>query len=241
VDKDKLYRAELSLGTVTDTQDSYGTVVSSKVPDTDDREIQAVFERFRGKLLQLPPMYSALKVEGKKLYELARQGITIERMPREIEIFSMDILEIDRKDVVKILFDVHCSKGTYIRTLCADIGEALGCGGHMSFLLRKRSGAFDSDTSLTVEEVETLASQSRLESRLISVDKALEGFGEVILDSRKAGRLLNGVAVALEKTAAIGASGKLVKVYNEVGSFLAVGELSETSEGVRVKSKKLFV
>ena len=186
-------------------------------------------------------MYSAIKVDGKKLYELARQGITIERTPREIEIFSIEILYIDRSEGVKILFDVHCSKGTYIRTLCADIGDALGCGGNMSFLLRKRSGAFGLDTALTVEEVERLASGGQLENKLLGVDKAFDNFDRLVLDECKAVKLINGLAVNVEQNVEVLLIGRLVRVYNETGDFLAVGELKKSSEGLTVKSKKLFI
>jgi tRNA pseudouridine55 synthase len=152
--EDKLYRAELTLGVGTDTQDSSGRVISKSKVEASDESIAEAVRSFTGVYSQLPPMFSALKVNGKKLYEMARKGIEVERRPREVEIHSIDIIEINRnKDDVTVLFDVHCSKGTYIRTLCYDIGEKLGCGGHMSFLLRKRAGIFNIESSVVLEKI----------------------------------------------------------------------------------------
>lgn len=250
VEKDKIYRAELSLGTVTDTQDSYGSVLSAVVPDVSDHEIYEAIKKFRGKLLQVPPMYSALKIGGRKLCDLARQGITLEREPREIEIYSIDIIHINRSNGIKILFDVHCSKGTYIRTLCADLGQALGCGGHMSFLLRKKAGVFDSENSFTIEEIEGLAAKGELAGILAGVDSAFEKFGSIVLGQNELKKFLNGIHVDLTDSGRINRSdgannvesldNELLRVYNETGGLIALGELINISGNMKLKSKKQF-
>ena len=136
---DKTYEAVLRLGTVTDTQDSTGAVLEKRPVAVTEAEFRDILPKFTGKIAQVPPMYSAIKVDGKKLYELARAGKEIERKPREITIFSLDLMEFSG-ETAKIR--VHCSKGTYIRTLCHDIGAALGCGGCMAALRRTAALCF---------------------------------------------------------------------------------------------------
>lgn len=144
----KAYRGELTLGLTTDTQDMYGTILEEKPVDFSVEAIKEAILSFVGEYEQLPPMYSALKVKGKKLYEYAREGIELERESRRVTIYDINIVYI--KDN-KALFDVICSKGTYIRTLCHDIGLKLGCGGVMSFLIRTRSGVFKIEDAITLE------------------------------------------------------------------------------------------
>jgi len=235
IDKDKSYRAELTLGVATDTQDSFGKVLSEKkVTVTQDEVVQAV-KSFVGRHQQLPPMHSAVKVGGKKLYELARSGITIERKPREIEIYSIDIIDID---MPRVLFQVKCSKGTYIRTLCADIGEKLGCGGHMSFLIRTAAGIFDISESVTIEEVKDISEQNKLNEILISVDKVFQSLNSVFLDRTDEIKLLNGALIRMSHKDL--KSGQLVKVYNSAGNFVALGEIISKQGSLLLKSKKLF-
>lgn len=147
----KEYAARLRLGTRTDTQDIWGTILAQSEENRTQSEIEAVLPRFRGDILQLPPMYSAIKIRGKKLYEIARRGGNVEREPRPITIFRLELLTPDEKGDWGL--SVECSKGTYIRTLCADIGEALGCGGCMSALRRLRCGDFSIDGAHTLEEI----------------------------------------------------------------------------------------
>ena len=152
---DKEYKAEIQLGITTDTEDISGKVLtrSDKLPDKE--EFFAVCEKFVGEIEQIPPMSSALKVGGKKLVDLAREGIEIERQARKINIYSLRAEEVDEKSGIYTLY-VKCSKGTYIRTLCADIGKNLGCGACMSALERTKSGDFSIDKAYTVEELEKL-------------------------------------------------------------------------------------
>ena len=141
MDKDKAYRVELVLGMATDTQDASGNIILEEPVLASNDEIKAAIKSFLGKQEQIPPMYSAVRINGKRLYELARKGIEVERNPRPVTFYKIDISSIERKsDKAVVTFDVECSKGTYIRTLCHDIGELLGCGGLMNALERTRSG-----------------------------------------------------------------------------------------------------
>jgi len=151
---DKMYRAELTLGITTDTQDLYGQVLEKKTPNVTKQDFQNVLSRYVGAIEQTPPMYSAVRKKGKHLYEYARKGIEVPREKRTVIISKLEIIEWKQEEFPKAIIDVTCSKGTYIRTLCYDIGQELGCGAHMSFLLRLRSGKFTIDSALTLEEIE---------------------------------------------------------------------------------------
>ena len=147
----KEYVARIRLGMRTDTQDVWGTELENNGENRTREQIEAVLDRFRGEILQLPPMYSAIKIRGKKLYEIARRGGDVEREPRPITIYRLELLEPDESGDWGL--SVECSKGTYIRTLCADIGDALGCGGCMSALRRVRCGDFTIDEAHPLEQI----------------------------------------------------------------------------------------
>lgn len=234
--KNKTYRGELTLGTATDTQDSYGQVIAVKDVELSESQIRETFKSFIGKYNQIPPMYSAVKIEGKKLYELARSGVTVEREPREVEIGSVGIVRIDG---MKVLFDVECSKGTYIRTLCADIGDRLGCGGHMSFLLRTKSGIFDLRSAYTLEDIARLAGEGEINRILIKVDEVFEDYDKVILSKDEEKRFLNGVHVKPDNSRL--SIGAVVRVYNEGNGFLALAGVVSRPDGLKLKSIKTFL
>jgi len=165
-DKDKEYVAVLRLGITTDTQDMTGTVLSEKPVAVHDDKVREVILSFLGSYPQIPPMYSAIKIKGKKLYELARVGKEVERPPRMVDIKELEILRLDLPEVE---FRVVCSKGTYVRTLCHDIGEKLGCGGTMAALERTRSGVFTSTDALTLKQIEQLMQEGRIEEVIIQI------------------------------------------------------------------------
>ncbi len=174
---DKEYRAEITFGLATSTGDAFGEVVYRHDATTLTRgTVEEALQDFVGEILQVPPMTSAIRYQGKKLYELARQGVEVERRPRRVNIYSLRLVRMDRLGTPhpRVLVDVACSAGTYIRTLCTDLGERLGCGAYMSFLLRTRVGGFPVTQALTLEEVEDLARQGRLFSKLVKLDRALE-------------------------------------------------------------------
>lgn len=237
IDDDKTYRAELTLGISTDTQDTTGNVISTSEVSVSHEQIVNVFREFTGTIMQTPPMFSAVKVGGKKLYQLARNGITIERPAREAKIYSLDIIRISND---KILFDVSCSKGTYIRTLCSDIGDRLGCGGAMSFLIRLKSGMFEIADSITLQEVNMAIDTGGLSDIIIPVDEVLKGYSrEVLADETEEKRLLNGAPARLSGSGA--KAGEIVRVYGANDRFLALGKVQAGNRGLVVRAIKQFI
>jgi tRNA pseudouridine55 synthase len=237
MDKDKVYRAELTLGISTDTQDSLGRVVKEAEVNSSEDEIYAAVKSFVGIYSQLPPMYSAIKKNGKKLYELARRGIEVERSPREVTIHFINILSIKENRVV---FDVGCSKGTYIRTLCLDIGDKLGCGGHMSFLVRMKAGCFNINDSLTVEQIKEMAQNGTIEKAFIGIEKVFDSFERICLDKEKEKRFLNGGFIKIAGLEP--ALRQKICVFGENGKILALGETVLNRNGeLSLKPLKIFV
>ena len=175
-DKDKVYEAVMLLGVETDTQDTSGEVLKELPVEVSEEDVKEAILSFVGEYAQVPPMYSALKVNGKKLYELAREGKTVERKARNVQIFSIEILEID---LPRVRMSVHSSKGTYIRTLCHDVGQKLGCGGCMDKLLRTKVGVFELADTLKLAEIDALAREGLVEDRIISVDELFEDYTKV--------------------------------------------------------------
>lgn len=169
IEKDKRYVATVALGVTTTTEDATGEVLEEKPVNVTKEEIEKVVASFVGPNMQTPPMYSALKVNGKKLYELAREGITVERKSREIMIYECTVT--DYISPSEFIIDVKCSKGTYIRTLCKDIGEALGTGAHMKALKRTEAGDFNIASSITLSQLEDLKKENNIESCLIKTDQ----------------------------------------------------------------------
>ncbi|NLO09635.1 MAG: tRNA pseudouridine(55) synthase TruB [Clostridiales bacterium] len=197
VEKDKTYEAILKLGIVTDTQDMTGEILRNSSVDVSLDQITEVVESFIGGYDQIPPMYSALKVEGKKLYELARQGKEIERKPRWVDIHNIQILEYDSLEY-EVRLRIVCGKGTYIRTLLYDIGEILGCGGTMKTLIRSRVGGFEVKNSLRLSQVEQHVSQGTLGNYLIKVDDMFLSYPSVIVNEKYDKLIYNGNSFRLE-------------------------------------------
>lgn len=261
-DRSKEYIAQLTLGITTDTQDIWGQVLT----DSGERwreipcgEIEEAIASFRGKQQQIPPMYSALKVNGKRLYELARAGVEIERTPREIEIEEIELLppegcpeEMARQaayfsDLPKLRIRVACSKGTYIRTICRDIGEKLGCGAAMSALVRTRSGGFLLEDARTLSEIEQIRDREGLESVLIPVDAcfveypALEVSEEGLRFLKNGNQLKGSMVRGREK----GISPEdmppesPVRIYDREGIFYGVYRIRQ--EGKTLRPWKMFL
>ncbi|MBR1930577.1 MAG: tRNA pseudouridine(55) synthase TruB [Lachnospiraceae bacterium] len=219
--KDKEYVAELLLGVETDTQDTTGCVLTEHEVVATEDEIRRVILGFQGTYAQVPPMYSALKVDGKKLYELARAGKEVERKAREVQIHEIEILEM-KLPVVKLR--VACSKGTYIRTLCADIGEKLGCGGTMQSLRRTRVGGYRLQEAVTLEKLEQLRDEDRLKEVLIPVDSAFSTHPALHVRTEWRKLLDNGNAFYASQTVEQHTyqTGEWVRVYWEDGKFAGV-------------------
>lgn len=213
----KEYIAGLRLGMSTDTQDITGRIVSEVSDIPDEPEVRNVLERFKGGLEQIPPMYSAVKIGGKKLYELARKGESIERKPRHITVFELKITGRSDDDYI---LDVVCSKGTYIRTLCHDIGETLGCGGCMSSLRRIKSGVFSVEDAYTISEVQEAADRGEADKLLLPTDTLFAGYPELRADADDEKKLKNGNVIS---TAA--PDGRF-RVYSESGEFLLLGDVN---------------
>lgn len=221
-DHDKVYEAVLRLGIVTDTQDISGTIIKETPVLVSEEEVKRCIMSFVGEQMQIPPMYSAIKVNGKKLYELAREGIEIERKARKVHFFSIDILEISLP-VIRIR--VHCSKGTYIRTLCHDIGEKLGCGGCMDTLLRTKVERFTLHSAKTLAEIQELIDQGTIESYIIPVDAMFDQLPKVMTDTYGDKLLHNGNPVPwsmIQKIETEIAEATQIRVYDSANKFIGI-------------------
>lgn len=224
--QEKEYLASLRLGVETDTQDITGTVLRTCEREVSREELEQILPLFRGNIRQIPPMYSAVKVGGKKLYEIARKGGTVERTPRNVTIFRLDLLEKTDGDWQ---LDVVCSKGTYIRTLCQDIGQALGVGGTMSALRRVRAGRFSIEDALTLEQVQQAADEERAEQLLLPVDTLFYEYDAVEIAAKAETRVRNGGVFSCN------VPDGTYRVYAESGEFLALAR-AERGECKTIKS-----
>lgn len=193
----KEYEVEMILGLETDTYDITGKVVSEKKCSATDEEIKKALEKYAGTFLQVPPMVSAKKVRGVPLYKLARKGVEIERPPKEVTVYQLQVLEILRNDRVKVRFKISCSKGTYLRAICHDAGKDLGCGGALSGLRRTRSGLFTIDEAKTLDELEALSREGRLVEALIPPHEALRNYKRIIIRQGYVARVANGEPIQL--------------------------------------------
>ncbi|NLM34136.1 MAG: tRNA pseudouridine(55) synthase TruB [Clostridiales bacterium] len=217
----KGYRVEMTLGVVTDTYDNKGKIIQTNSVNLNENEIKNTIFSFVGDSMQIPPMYSALKINGKRLYELAREGKEVHREPRKITIYNINIISID-KNIVK--FDVECSKGTYIRSLCYDIGVKLGCGAMMSSLERRFSGDFSVENSVPLENL----SESNVQEYILPMEQALHRYDEIIVDLPLEKLLRNGVKVKNDKLIKHINVGNY-RVYNKDHQLIGIGKRSEES------------
>ncbi len=212
---DKEYIATLRLGTVTDTQDTTGNVLETRPVCVTKAELEAALLAFTGEIDQLPPMYSAIKINGQKLYTLARQGKEVERKPRRITIHELELISGEGTDWQ---IRIHCSKGTYVRTLCADIGERLGCGGCMASLQRTKAGAFSLAQARTIED---LIAAEDPEALLLPVDTLFASYPALTVNASAERKLRNGAPVK-----APAQPDGCCRVYSEQGEFLLFGRIS---------------
>ena len=212
---DKEYIATLRLGTVTDTQDTTGNTLETHPVSVTKAELEAALVAFTGEIDQLPPMYSAIKVNGQKLYELARRGKEVERKPRRITVHALELLSGEGTDW---RIRIHCSKGTYVRTLCADIGEKLGCGGCMASLVRTKAGAFSLDRAHTMEEI--IAAKDP-ETLLLPVDTLFAQYPALTVNAAGERKLRNGAQIKAGSQ-----PDGCCRVYSETGEFLLFGRVA---------------
>lgn len=233
LDADKKYRVQIKLGEKTTTADAEGEVIATASVDSiSESSISDILPVFIGLQQQLPPMYSALKHNGERLYKLAREGVEVEREPREITIFSLELISVD---LPYFELDVHCSKGTYVRTLAEDIGEKLGCGAHVSELRRTAVGVFDAEP-VTMQQLESAAEQgfAGLDPLLMPIDSALMDWQDVHLSADMSYYVRQGQAVMVPKAPANG----MIRLYDEKNGFLGVGIIQ--SDG-KVAPKRLML
>ena len=222
----KTYEATLRLGLTTDTEDTSGEVLEEKEVHISEEKFMAILPRFRGKIQQIPPMYSALKINGQKLVDLARKGKTVERQPREIEIFELTCLEFAGNTA---RLRVRCSKGTYIRTLCKDIGEALGCGGCMAALRRTAAGEYTIEEAVPLQE---LLESTEPEKYLRPVDSMFRQHPAVTLTEKQEVRCRNGGTFSVKM-----ANGTY-RAYSAAGEFLM---LAKVEDGVMSTIKSFWI
>ena len=222
---EKTYETVLRLGIATDTEDITGTILEERPVELSGIDLEEVLDRFRGEILQVPPMYSALKVNGQKLCDLARKGKEVERKPRPITIHALTLVEVDGN---RLHLRVHCSKGTYIRTLCKDIGEALGCGGCMEALRRVQAGEYTADEAIPLE---TLLETGTPEEYLRPVDTLFRNHPAVTLTANQEKRCRNGNAFSVKHPDGT------YRAYSETGEFLM---LAKVEDGVMITMKSFF-
>lgn len=235
-DKDKVYEAVMLLGVETDTQDTTGEILKELPVEESESVVKEAILSFVGEYAQIPPMYSALKVNGKKLYELAREGKTVERKARNVQIFSIEILEMD---LPRVRMSVHCSKGTYIRTLCHDIGQKLGCGGCMEKLLRTKAGIFELADTLKLAEINALAKEGLVEEKIISVDELFEDHSKVWTKQEYDVVVHNGNRVKMKMfQEKLPENTERLRVYDSKGEFIGIYEFC--SERGDFKPVKMF-
>lgn len=230
----KVYRAGLRLGITTDTEDTTGNILTECESIPERSAVLSAAEKFRGEIMQVPPMYSALKVNGQKLCDLARKGITIEREARPVTIYSLEA-DGDGKDYT---LDVCCSAGTYIRTLCADIGASLGCGGAMSSLFRTQTGGFDISESHTLEELAAMTEEER-DALLIPTEKLFSELDFVTLPAFYERLAKNGAEIYQKKIGTHFPVGTLLRVHGKDG-FFGIGRVDEYESGSAVKIIKFL-
>ena len=228
INHDKKYIVELQLGMKTDTADSEGKVIEEKPVDKENlttERITNILHEFTGKQEQVPPIYSAIKVNGKKLYEYARKGQQVELKPRQIEIYNIDLIDYS-PEKKQIKFEVFCGKGTYIRSLCEDIATKFETVGYMKTLKRIQVGEFKIEDSITIEELQKIVKNTEIENielknKIISVEKIFENSPSIKLDNRKLGLFLNGVMLTQRYDDGV------YKIYNKTNEFVGTGTIKD--------------
>lgn len=237
-DHDKEYTAVMRLGETYDTLDITGVMIKKKEVMSTEEEVVSAIKSFVGGYNQVPPMYSAKKVDGKKLYELARAGKTVERKPVFVDIYDIEILELD---IPKVTIRVHCGKGTYIRSLISDIGEKLSCGACMEELTRTRVGEFDIKDSYSLDEIKKIMEEDKISEVILSVEAVFSGLEEVVLNAELSKAALNGNTlrgIDMKKigidTKSMLADKEKVRVYAEGRRFVGIYEYKKTDDILKV-------
>lgn len=227
----KSYSARVKLGLTTDTLDITGQVLSESPVNVTEEQLLKVAEQFKGEISQIPPMYSAIKKDGERLYDLARKGIEIERESRIITIEKLEIYDFDG---IEFSMDVTCSAGTYIRSLCDDIGRELGCGAVMTSLRRIEANGFSIENAVTLEELEKLVSENKADTVITSVEKALMNYPEITVTAPQANRFHNGGELGYDRLHGDFSIG-IYRVYSPERKLLGLGEIKEEKGDLTVR------
>ena len=235
-DKGKQYEAVMLLGEESDTQDAFGTILSKREVTVTEDEVREAVLSFVGEYDQIPPMYSALKVDGKKLYELAREGKVVERKSRRVQIDEIEILNME---LPRIRMRVSCSKGTYIRTLCHDIGQKLGTGALMEALLRTRVGTYRVENALRLSEVEKLMKEGKLEEQLVKTEDVFADCEKIVVSGRLEKLVHNGNQFPIKSIAYRACQNELVRVYDSTERFIGLYQCDFDAK--RYKPYKMFM
>ncbi len=231
----KHYAAVLRLGLTSDTEDITGTLTKTQAPIPDEAAVRAAAAGFVGDILQTPPMYSALKIGGQKLVDLARRGVEVDRQPRRITVFSLNVTPLTATDY---RLDVHCSKGTYIRTLCADIGARLGCGGVMAALCRTEAAGFTLAQTYTIDQLSAMTQEAR-DACIIPTERLFAAYPALTLPPFFSRLARSGVEIYLKKLGMHAAVGDRFRLQDDKG-FFALGEVRAFDDGIAVKPIKQF-
>lgn len=236
----KSYRAEITFGIATDSQDAYGSILSKKdCSHVQYEEFIEIIQDFIGDIKQIPPMTSAVRVGGVRLYDLARKGIEVERNPKNVTIHQIDIIKKDwQLPNPKVIFDVFCSKGTYVRTLCHDIGERLGVGAYLSFLIRTQTGSFNIQNAWAIEEINSLIARENLDF-LLPIQEGICFIPSITIDHEQSKNLLHGKTIILPENSYC--KNQIYQIKDPNNIFLAVGQVITKDESISVfKPDKVF-
>lgn len=236
-DNTKSYRAGFELGKITDTQDITGEVITSSDMAVSREMLENIIPDFVGDILQLPPMYSAVQVNGQRLYDLARQGVEVERTPRQIHVDNLELVEYDESTRQGIL-EIFCGKGTYIRTIINDIGEKLGCGGIMTTLVRTSSGGFTLDECYTMEQIQQASDENRLEELILPIERVFESLPKLHLNEVQTRMYRNGVKLDLSRVHHIKSDVEIYSVYGYDCGFIGTA-FADHENGILRVAKNL--
>lgn len=233
-DQTKAYEAWFRLGQTTDTQDCTGKVLTESEVSCTIAQVEEVLSRFQGDFLQTPPMYSAIWVQGRRLYDLAREGLEVERSPRPVTVYEIRLLQAREEENLYQIY-VSCSKGTYVRTICHDVGQALGCGAVLTGLRRVISSGYRVEDAVTIEQAQQMADEGRLRQMVMPVETAFAPYEQIVLTAKHARLFQNGVRLAASKAGCAGLKGDFC-VFGPDRHFLGIG-YEERSE---LRIRKLF-
>ncbi|MBP6963306.1 MAG: tRNA pseudouridine(55) synthase TruB [Armatimonadetes bacterium] len=241
VDWRKSYRVAAVFGVETDTEDASGKITrEGDASPVTAHLIESTVEGFVGRISQIPPMVSAVHHEGRRLYELARAGKTVEREARQVEVYAIRLVDFAPGERPVAVLDVECSKGTYIRTLCADIGAALGCGAHVSALERTSVGCFRVEDALSLDAIEELSAAGRIEESVHSIDDVLADMPIAYLSEDQAIKVVHGVEIPADEVSALPVTGSVVRIHDPTGRLLGMGIVRLRDNIPMLKPEKMF-